>query len=323
MCDTVMPAIYKVTVLHPQTDPGWVGIMPDVSFTAASLTALVAALLIMLMASRLAIEAKEILNSGRGWMKAASISMMILCAVAASSGIAFGESNSLEILVLGPPDSFLETTVKEISQYYSDANNVPVNITLVRGREMVQKEVMKNESKADVVILEKEYPLFNLSGMERLHKKGMVENYSYLYSENALMIVRKDEHISALADLNGLRVAVTDQHVPGACLAKKIIDREGLNATEVKVSSNEAQLDAVVTGAADATVLWERMFEGYKNSTSPAISFLDLPMYRMDNYIAVLNTSGNRAQAEMYVDYLIKSLVGSVHESQAALKAAA
>jgi len=121
-------------------------------------------------------------------------------------------------------------------------------------------------------------------------------------------ITEKDEAIDSLSDLDGMIVAITDQHVPGACLAKKIVDEEGLNVSEVNESSNDAQLDAVAAGRADATVLWESMFESYANSTNPKIKVNDLEDYRMDNYIAILNKSDNLAEAEMYVKYLLAAL---------------
>jgi ABC-type molybdate transport system substrate-binding protein len=230
-----------------------------------------------------------------------------LCIIFATQGIAFCQQ-SQELTVIGPADNVLGGLIKEISQSFSDANNIAVNITQIKGREMAAKEVSKNKSNADIVILEKEYQLFNLSGMKRLEEKKLIDNCTYLYSENALLIFRAGEAIGSLGDLDGMIVAVTDQHVPGACLAKKIVDKEHLNVSEVNESSNEAQLDAVAAGRANATVLWESMFESYANSTNTEIKAIDLTDYRMDNYIAILKKSNNPAEAEMYVKYLLAAL---------------
>ena len=86
----------------------------------------------------------------------------------------------------GPADNVLGGTIKEISQSFSDANNIPVNITQIRGREMAAKEASKNKSDADIVILEKTFPLFNLSGMDKLENKKLINNCTYLYSEKGI-----------------------------------------------------------------------------------------------------------------------------------------
>jgi len=308
MCQTAGIEVYKVTVLQPHADISEIASISDAAILAAFLVALAAVLLIFyktaghdLMINR----SREYQRTGR--VRGRMASAMILCFIFATQGMALCQ-NFDELTVLGPADNFLGDTIKEISQSFSDANGIAVNITQIKGREMIAKEILKNTSNADVVILENEYPLFNLSGMKKLQKGDAIDNCTFLYSEKALLIVRKDEAISTLGDLNGTVVAVTDSHVPGACLAKKIVDREQLNVSEVNESSNEAQLDAVVSGRADATILWESMFNSYANSTNPDIASIDLKDYRMDNFIAVLNASKNPTRAEEYVKYLLASL---------------
>ncbi|VVB72937.1 ABC transporter, phosphonate, periplasmic substrate-binding protein [uncultured archaeon] len=323
MCDILMPAVYKIAVLQPHADSGWFGPIQDAAALATYIGVLFVALLLFywLRGQEMIPESK--IEQWRSERRCArNIAPIFFLVFIIAIGMALGQS-PFELKVIGPTDNILEGTIKEISQSFSDANKIPVNITLVRGREMVVKSVMKNESMADVVILEKDYPLFNLSGMKKLEKKKRIYEYAYLYSERALMIFRKSDPISSLDDLSKMRVAVTDQHVPGACLARKIIEREGLDVSEVNASSNEAQLDAVIGGRADATILWEGMFETYRNSTEKGIEILDLPEYRMDNFIAVLKDAQNPAEAEMYVNFLIKSLASGNYDSQGTLKAAA
>jgi len=303
-----MTEVYKITVLQPHADIAELASISDAVLLATFSVVLMAGLMSFYMTvGRRIIAGSETrsLRTGRNYGRI--LTAMILCLIFATQGIAFCQQ-SQELIVIGPADNVLGGTVKEISQSFSDANNIPVNITQMRGREMVVKEVSKNKSNADIVILEKTFPLFNLSGMDKLEKKMLIDNSTYLYSEKALLIFQKDEAIDSLGDLDGMIVAVTDQHVPGACLAKKIVDKEGLNVSEVNESSNEAQLDAVAAGRADATVLWESMFESYANSTNLKIKVIDLEDYRMDNYIAILNRSDNLAEAEMYVKYLLAAL---------------
>jgi ABC-type molybdate transport system substrate-binding protein len=284
-------------------------------------------LIVALVAFFFLVGQKSIPKSGTVYQKSGRksgriIAAIFFCLFFMTQGIAFCQ-NSTELIVLGPADNILGSAIKEISQSFSDANNVAVNITQVRGREAVVKEVTKNTSNADVVILEKEFPLFNLSGMKKLEDKKVIDNYTILYSERALLVFRKGEPISNLGDLNGMRIAVTDQHVPGACLAKKIVDKEGLNVSEVNASSNEAQLDAIIAGRADATVLWESMFETYDNSTDPEIDVLDLPDYRMNNFIAVLNRSKNPVEAQLYLNYLLAAMTSGNYDNKGAMVTAA
>lgn len=344
MCQVSMIDVYKITVLQPH---------PDISeMTSISDATLLAALSAVLLAGITALAAFHMTDGHRQILRYKldflitrlessinklqssinrlefsinrqsrfnAISATILCFIILAQGTAFCQI-SQELTVLGPADNFLGDTIKDFSQSFSDANNIPVNITQIRGREMIVKEVMKDTSKADVVILENGFPLFNLSGMGKLKKEMLIDNCTYLYSEKALLISKKDDAISSLGELDGKIIAVTDQHVPGACLAKKIVDKEGLNVSEVNESSNEAQLDAVAAGRADATVLWESMFNGYANSTNPEIEAVDLTDYRMDNFIAVLNKSKNPEKAEMYVKYLLAALASGSHDSKVALK---
>jgi len=319
----MVPAIYKITVLQPHADPSRLGSIYDAAFFVALLGVLIVALVAFFFSiGREAMPTSGTVSQKSGRKISRIIAAVFFCLFFMAQGIASSQ-NFTELIVLGPADNILGSTIKDISQSFSDANDVAVNITQVRGREAVVKEVTKNTSNADVVILEKEFPLFNLSGMKKLDEKKVIENYTYLYSERALLVFRNGEPISTLSDLNGLRIAVTDQHVPGACLAKKIVDREGLNVSEVNTSSNEAQLDAIIAGRADATVLWESMFETYDNSTDPKIDVLDLPDYRMNNFIAVLNRSKNPVEAQLYLNYLLGAMASGNYDNNGALMAAA
>lgn len=316
MCQVSMTEVYKITVLQPHHDVVELASISGAVLLAAFSLVLIAGLMSFYITNgRRIIVGHETISLRTGRNYGRILTSIFLCLIFATHGIAFCQQ-SQELTVIGPADNVLGGTIKEISQSFSDNNNILVNITQMRGREMVVKEVSKNKSDVDIVILEKEFPLFNLTGMNKLEEKMLIDNCTYLYSENALLIFRKGEGVDSLGDLDGMIVAVTDQHVPGACLAKKIFDREGLNVSMVNESSNEAQLDAVASGHADATVLWESMFESYANSTNPKIGVINLDDYRMDNYIAVFNKSNNLAEAEMYVKYLLAALATNSSDNE-------
>jgi len=319
----MVPAVYKITVLQPHADPSWLGSASYVAFFVASLGVLIVALVAFIfLIGRESMPKSGTVSQKSGRKSGRIIAAIFFCLFFMAQGIAFSQ-DSIELIVFGPADDILGSTIKEISQSFSDADNIAVNITQVKGREAIVKEVTKNTSNADIVILEREFPLFNLTGMKKLGEKKVIDNYTHLYSERALLVFRKGEPIGNLGDLNGMKIAVTDQHVPGACLAKKIVDRERLNVSEVNTSSNEAQLDAIIAGRADATVLWVSMFETYNNSTDPEIDVLDLPDYRMDNFIAVLNRSKNPVEAQRYLNFLLAAMASGNHDSKGALMATA
>jgi len=307
-------------VIHPRSNPGWLG--SDYLSSIVALMAALAALLLMrhMVLRMLGMPETTVMHN---ILKRTSVIMAVaLCALIVASGSSLAET-SPELHVYGPHDYVIsDGLIKKNSESYSNRYNIPVSITCVNGRKSLLKMLSDNDSKADVVILEEDYPLYNLTGMKTLMNDGLIENYSYLYSERALMITRVGAGISSLDDLKGKRVAVTDQHMPGGCLARDIINATGLNVTKVSVQSTEAQLDAVVDGTADATILWESMFKSYAKNSSNQIEAIDLPDYKMDNFIAALKTTREKELAEEYIDYLMKALSENNTEAQATFSAA-
>jgi spermidine/putrescine-binding protein len=244
----------------------------------------------------------------RSWMKKAVA--LFAFVLAASSVPAFGEEAST-LNVYGPHDNLIsDGIIKEMTEDYCDEYGTVVNITCIDGRKSLLKMVIDSDGTADLVILEEDYPLYNLSGMKTLTDEGLIESYQYLYRKRALMILQKGEGISTLDDLNGKKVAVTDQHLPGGCLSLEIVKDAGLNVTNVTVESIEAQLDAVVDGRADVTILWDSIFEGCTSSSREEIEVVDLPEYGMDNFVAVLKGAPNRDEAERYETYLLEAVSG-------------
>ncbi len=312
MCDAAMPPSFETVTIHPISSPGWFGGDPS-GLAAVLITALVASLLMGLVAMwTMNLNRRAAAGGPAARTRAASAVATVLCIMVASVGLALSEEAPC-LEVFGPRDNAISSgPIKEISESYSSQYNIPVNITSVNGRKSIIKMLSDNSSlnglNVDVVMLEEKYPLYNLTGMKALMKKGLIENYSYLYTERALLISGAEDNFTSLDDLEGERVAVTDQHVPGGCLARDVINATGINVTKVAVQSTEAQLDAVADGTADATVLWESMFDSCANSSSDKIVVADLPEYKMDNYIAVLKSSPEKELAEEYVDYLLKSL---------------
>lgn len=78
--------------------------------------------------------------------------------------------------------------------------------------------------------------------------------------------------------------------------------------TNVTVESTEAQLDAVVDGRADATILWDSIFESCTNSLREEIEAVDLPEYGMDNFIVAPKDAPHRPEAERYEAYLLEAI---------------
>ena len=233
------------------------------------------------------------------------LAIIIICTIVA--GVAYKyltPAEPIELTVYKADDSRTSTIV-QISKEYSDEHNTKIEVLSIKGRKGLLKDIIENEGEGDVVILEIEYPLFNLLGMETLKDKGFIEKYRYLYSREVLMVVRKGEGIKSIEYLGGKRVAVVDyeeHHVPGACLAPKIIEDSELEVTEVKTSSIEGLLEAIVEDRADATFIWDGQFI---NSYSDEVETVELPQYKMDNAIAILNKSENSEDAEHYVNYLL------------------
>lgn len=315
MCDVDLPLSYVSIAIHPSSNPGIGGdYLGSMTFLMATLAAL---LLIGHMVLRM--HENFVRHSSH---KRASAIMAALCTLLVLSGSAYADALP-ELHVCGPHDEIIsDGLIKRISENYSNQYNVPVNITCVNGRKALLKMLSDKDSKADVVILEEDYPLYNLTGMKALMKMGLIEDYSYLYSERALMITRAGLGITSSDDLNGKRVAVTDQHMPGGCLARDIVNATGLNITKVSVQSTSAQLDAVVDGTADATILWENIFKSNSKSSSDQIETIDLPEYKMDNFIAALKATPEKEKAERYIDYLQKALSENERQAQSTFSAA-
>lgn len=301
MCDMAMPPVYQTISIHPSET---VSVHPSsLGWPGMETICLVAVLATICLMGPLAFRRIE-----RSWMKKAVA--LFAFVLAASSVPAFGEEAST-LNVYGPHDNLIsDGIIKEMTEDYCDEYGTVVNITCIDGRKSLLKMVIDSDGTADLVILEEDYPLYNLSGMKTLTDEGLIESYQYLYRKRALMILQKGEGISTLDDLNGKKVAVTDQHLPGGCLSLEIVKDAGLNVTNVTVESIEAQLDAVVDGRADVTILWDSIFEGCTNSSREEIEVVDLPEYGMDNFVAVLKGAPNRDEAERYETYLLEAVSG-------------
>lgn len=316
MCDAYLPLSYVTIAIHPSSNPGLGG---DYSSTV---TTLIVALAALLLIGHIVPRMLENFVMHSSHKRASAIMAVVLCTLLVVSGSAYADA-SPELHVYGPHDEIIsDGLIKRISENYSNQYNVPVDITCVNGRKALLKMLSDKDSKADVVIMEEDYPLYNLTGMKALMKKGLIENYSYLYSERALMVTKAGMGISSLDDLKGKRVAVTDQHMPGGCLARDIVNATGLNITKVSVQSTSAQLDAVVDGTADATILWENIFKSNSKSSSDQIETIDLPEYKMDNFIAALKATPEKEKAEGYIDYLQKALSENERQAQSTFSAA-
>jgi hypothetical protein len=180
MYDLTMPPIYQTISIHPSetisvhpSGFGWLG---------TETFCLIAALATIFLIGPLAFRRVE-----RPGMKMA----FALCVLVASSMSAFGEVPST-LNVYGPHDNLIsDGIIRGITEEYSDEYDTAVNITCIDGRKALLNVEVSSGETVDLVILEEEYPLFNLSGMKTLTDKGLIENYHYLYRKKALMIIRR------------------------------------------------------------------------------------------------------------------------------------
>jgi ABC-type molybdate transport system substrate-binding protein len=215
-------------------------------------------------------------------------------------------SDPVNLTIIVPYDQALNSGLKTIAKEYGNDHNTIVNIISVQGRKKIVDELTSGNTSSDLVIIEKEYPLYNLSGLKKLENKGLIDKSQEIYQAEADLIVPPDSKIKSINNLNGTKYAAVDlvnYHMPGGCLANYVIDMIPGNITVVNESSISTIFEAVANSSADETVLWKSDYDSQKhNGTLVAIPLLE---YGMDNYIATLKNSKNLAEAESFMDFVI------------------
>jgi ABC-type molybdate transport system substrate-binding protein len=234
--------------------------------------------------------------------------ILLICLGSAAYADSFSlpGSSPATLTILTPFDQSLNKGLNNIAKEYGKDHNTIINIVSVKGRKKIIEEITSNNTSADLVVIEKEYPLFDLKGLKTLENKGLIDKSEKISSSEADLIVSKDSKINSLSDLNGTKFAAVDlvnYHMPGGCLANSVF--EALPSTPVVVNQSgiNAIYEAVVNSSADATVMWKSDYLAQKDKGE--VKVIPIPEYGMDNYIAILKSSSNPSEAATFMDYVV------------------
>lgn len=241
------------------------------------------------------------------------IALVAICAIGAgiyvtAGGVHSTAAPSATLTVVMPYDQSISATMAQLAAEYGKTHNTQINVVTVKGRSALVREVVSGNTTPDLVVIEKRYALFNLSGLETLEKKGLVDRSTYLCREDAVMVIPADSRITNVSSMAGKRVAVVDMekyHGPGGCLANFIVADANVTVTPVKEPGIPQVYGAVADSSADATCIWRSEFDQLQTSTGKSLTALDLPEYGMDNYIVLFKGSGNPAEAASFMDYIV------------------
>jgi ABC-type molybdate transport system substrate-binding protein len=231
----------------------------------------------------------------------------VIGSLAAADTSASGGSSPVTLTIITPYDQDLNTGLKTIAQEYGKDHNTIINIVSVQGRKKIVEELTSGNTSADLVVIEKEYPVFNLKGLTSLEKKGLIDKSEELYKAEADLIVSPKSTIKSVQDLNGTTYAAVDlvnYHMPGGCLANSVMATLPAKPTVVNQSGIKAIYEAVANSSADATILWKSDYTNQKKDQGD-LKAIPIPDYSMDNYIATLKNSVNAAEAASFMDFVL------------------
>ncbi len=235
------------------------------------------------------------------------IALSILSSVVIADSVSSPGGDSATLNILIPYDQSLNKGLQSIAKEYGKDHNTIINIVTVKGRKKIIEEITKGNTSADLVIIEKEYPLFNLTGLKTLEKKDLVEKSEKVSSAEADLIVSPQSSISSLTQLNGTTFAAVDlvnYHMPGGCLANSVMDVMPAKPIVVNQSGIDTIYVAVANSSADATVLWKSDYIAQKKNHGE-LKAIPIPEYGMDNYIVTLKNSSNPTEAASFMDFVI------------------
>lgn len=249
----------------------------------------------------------EDIRLSRNIILISAILIAVLIATASADVLQFGNSSPCTLTVLIPYDQSLSSGLKNIAEAYGKDHNTVVNIITVKGRKKIIEEITSRNISADLVIIEKEYPIFNLTGLKTLEKKGFIETSQELTQSEADLVVSQDSPIQSARDLEGRKYAAVDlvnYHMPGGCLANSVMDSLPVKVTAVNQSGIDKIYESVSNSSADATVLWK---SDYIDQSKKGKDLKAIPMteYSMDNFIATLKGSANPTEAKTFMDFVV------------------
>ncbi|ABS56886.1 hypothetical protein Mboo_2372 [Methanoregula boonei 6A8] len=217
-------------------------------------------------------------------------------------------SSPVVLTVMMPYDQGMSSTLTHLATDYGKSHTTQINLISVKGRQAMVDEILSGNQTPDLIIIEKQYPLFNLTGLETLLSGGFVVNSDYLYTTEAVLVVPQGSAIHSLADISGKRVAMVNQTkyaAPGGCLAGYIVADANASVTPFMVSGVPEAYAAVANSSADATSIWMSDYSMQQARTGDNLSEVPLPQYGMDNYIVLLKTSGHPKEAASFMDYIV------------------
>ena len=238
------------------------------------------------------------------------IIVLVFCcigSVAVADSSITGGSSPVTLTVITPFDQDLNSGLKAIAQEYGKDHNTIINIVSVQGRKKIVEELNSGNTSADLVVIEKEYPIFNLKGLTALDKKGLIDKSEELYTAEADLVVSPKSSIQSVQDLNGTKYAAVDlvnYHMPGGCLANSVMTAIPAKPEVVNQSGIDKIYQAVENSSADATILWKSDYNAQKKNQGE-LKAIPIPEFSMDNYIATLKNSANKDEAALFMDYVI------------------
>lgn len=207
-----------------------------------------------------------------------------------------------------PYDQSISTAMTHAAEEYGKNHNTKINLITVKGRQSMVNEITSGNVSPDLVVIENQYSLFNLSGLGKLKSQGMVSRSEFLVRSDAVLVVPEGSRIQNISDLTGKRVAVVDMdkyHSPGGCLANFIVADANVSVTYVMESGIPQVYNAVADSSADATCIWKSEFNEQQEKTGNHLSGSVLPDYGMDNYIVLIKDSKDPKEAAAFMDYIV------------------
>ena len=212
------------------------------------------------------------------------------------------------ITVMMPYDQNIGSVMTKIAGDYGQNHNIRIDLVSVKGRQSMVNEITIGNISPDIVIIEKTYPLFNLSGLEKLEQRDLVEDSTFLCRSDAVLVTGSGSSLQNISEIAGKKVAMVDlekYHSPGGCLANFIVADVNATVTPVMVSGIPEAYNAVVTSSADVTCIWRSEYLEQQANGGNTVAATTLPEYGMDNYIALMKNGKNPAEAASFMDYVV------------------
>lgn len=200
---------------------------------------------------------------------------VVLIFVAVLSGCAATEKQGVVTVYAG---AGLKTPLQEIAQDFSDEYKYEVVFTF-SGFKSLAEDIQKG-AKPDIFIASPKF-------MQNLKEKDLLDHYQKLTVKNPVIVVAKGnlKGITSLEDLTkpGLKVALPDQnqsHLVGGCKGEDLLKEaqlyENIHLVNPAPASIEGLVEAVASGFADATIIWNDQAVQYDQEN---ITIVNLPQH--------------------------------------------